>query len=254
MNVSVALSHHAVLVVAEVGRAQPERAVLLVRVARGDEPRHRLGDAPVIVERRLEEVDVELDAERLQVAILLLAQLAHGEALNGLEIVRVGVGRVLVDVALRQFANVFAVIAALGQRHVLAGELPHARLHAEREVRDLRPGVVVVELSRDAPAGRREQRRDRVAERRLASVADVQRAGRIRRHEFDVHRALLAGVRVPVLIAGRDHRAQSFREHVRRDAKIDEPWAGDLRRADSGPHEVQALDDRLREIARLLAE
>ena len=66
-----------------------------------------------------------------------------------------------------------------------------ARLHRERELLDLRAGVVVVELARDLVALRLEQRRDRVAERRLAAVADVQRAGRIGRDELDLH--LLAG-------------------------------------------------------------
>ena len=49
----------------------------------------RLLDAAVGVERRLEEVDVELHAERLQIAILLLAQLPHGEPAHRVEIVAV---------------------------------------------------------------------------------------------------------------------------------------------------------------------
>ena len=107
----------------------------------------------------------------------------------------------------------------------MSAELPHARLHAQREIDDLRAGVVVVELSRDAPAGRAEQRADRVAERGLSAVADVQRSGRIRRDEFDVHGALLAGVRTSVLIARRDQRTESLGEHVRGNAKVDEPRA-----------------------------
>ena len=123
-------AHDAILVVAEVGRPQPERAVLLVRVAGGDEPLDRLVDAAVGVQRRLEEVDVELDAERLKVAVLLLAQLVHGEASHGIEVVGVRVGRMFVDVPLRDLANVLAVIAALGNLDVGAAQLAHARLHA----------------------------------------------------------------------------------------------------------------------------
>src|SRR3712207_7615686 len=54
---AVALPHHAVLVVAEVGGAEPERAVALVGVAGGDERADGLLDLAVGVERRLQEVD-----------------------------------------------------------------------------------------------------------------------------------------------------------------------------------------------------
>ena len=52
-----------------------------------------------------------------------------------------------------------------------------ARLHREREVVDLRAGVVVVELARHLVAARFEDRGERVADRRLPAVADVQRPG-----------------------------------------------------------------------------
>ena len=66
--------------------------------------------------------------------------------------------------------------------------MPFARACTEqRQLVDLRAGVVVVELARHRVALRLEQRRDRVAERRLAAVADVQRPGRIRRNELDLH-------------------------------------------------------------------
>ena len=55
----------------------------------------------------------------------------------------------------------------------------------KREVVDLRAGIVVVELARDIPAGRFEQARDAIADRRGAPVADMQRSGRIGRNELD---------------------------------------------------------------------
>ena len=61
---AVGLAHHAVLVVAEVGRAQPQRAAFLVGVAAGDQLAHGLLDLAVGVQRRLEVVDVEAHAER----------------------------------------------------------------------------------------------------------------------------------------------------------------------------------------------
>ena len=58
----------------------------------------------------------------------------------------------------------------------VAAQLGDARLHALGEVRDLRAGVVVVELAGDLPAGPFERGGDRVADRGLAAVAHVQRA------------------------------------------------------------------------------
>jgi len=91
--------------------------------------------------------------------------------------------------ALRQLANVIAVIAVLGERDALAHELLRACSHRDREVLDLLAGVVVVELARDRVALRLEQRRNRIAEGRLPSMAEVKRPGRVRRDEFD-HDAL----------------------------------------------------------------
>src|SRR2546422_6760143 len=56
-----------VLVVAEVRGLEPQRTVPLVRVASGHQPAQRLLDLAAPVQRRLEEVDVELHAESLQV-------------------------------------------------------------------------------------------------------------------------------------------------------------------------------------------
>ena len=246
-----AAAHDAILVVAEVGGLEPERAVLLVRVAGRDQALDRLFDAAVRVQRRLEEIHVELDAERLEIEVLLRAQFAHRELPHRVEIVGRGIGRVFVDVALCEISNVLAVIAALGERDLLSAELAHARLDAQREIRDLRAGVVVIELSRHPPAGRAEQRADRVAERSLSAVANVQRPRWIRRYEFHVDGALLAGVRTTVLISRRDQRTKSLGEDVRGNTKIDEPRARDLRRLDSSASEVEAFDDCRREIAGL---
>ena len=57
---------HAVLVVAEVGRAQPERAVLLIHVAELLQQLHHPFDRALFVQRPLAEPDVELHAEPLQ--------------------------------------------------------------------------------------------------------------------------------------------------------------------------------------------
>ena len=78
---------------------------------------------------------VERDAERLEVAVLLLAQLGDGEAADRLDVAEVVAD--LVEVALRELADVLAAIAVLGKRRVLAEQLLRPRAHRDREVLDL---------------------------------------------------------------------------------------------------------------------
>src|SRR3954452_23303815 len=101
----------------------------------------------------------------------------------------------LVNVPLCEIYDVLAVVPVLRKRDVLPAELAYACLDAEREIENLRARVVVVELSRHAPAGRREQRADRIAQRRLPPMSDMQGTGWIRRNEFDVDRTPLPRAR-----------------------------------------------------------
>jgi hypothetical protein len=64
-------------------------------------------------------------------------------------------------------------------------------LRADREVVDLGAAVVVVELAGDRPSGPIEETGDRIAKRRLASMSDVQRSGRIGGNKLDVYKFAL---------------------------------------------------------------
>ena len=102
-------------------------------------------------------------------------------------------------VTLGNLADVIALIALLGDLGGEPARLTNPRLHAAREIHDLAAGIVVIELAAHAPAGPLEQCRDGVAEGSLAAVANVQRAGRVRRHELHVERRAVADVRLPVV-------------------------------------------------------
>ncbi len=97
---AVGLAHHAVLVVAVVGRAQPERAVLLVGLAGLDQLVDRLLDPAAGVEAGFEVVMIELDLERLQVQILLVAQIGDRELAHAIEVVDIAAGGELAVVGL----------------------------------------------------------------------------------------------------------------------------------------------------------
>ena len=81
-----------------------------------------------------------------------------------------------------------------GTRGVSPQQLEIAQPDADREDVHLPAGIVDVVLAVHVVAGGLEQVGERRADRRPAAVADVQRAGRIRRHELDDH---LAAARRP---------------------------------------------------------
>src|SRR5262252_7058303 len=90
--------HATVLVVPELGGPEEERAILLVGMARRDERSDRGVDLAVRVQRALEEILVELHAERLKVEVLLLAELRDGEATHGIVIAAIRILRMRLDV------------------------------------------------------------------------------------------------------------------------------------------------------------
>src|SRR5678816_4918731 len=101
--------------------------------------------------------------DSLKVEVLLLPELRDGEATHGLVIAAILIVGVRVDVLGRDLGDVFAVVTALGNLERAGTRLGDARLYAAREVRDLRPGVVVVELPRHLPAAPLEQASDGIA-------------------------------------------------------------------------------------------
>ena len=90
-----------------------------------------------------------------------------------------------------------------------------------------------------------EQRRDRVAERGLAAVADVQRAGRIGRHELDDD--ALAGARVAAPDSGRRPRARAATTALPRgslEREVDEARARRLGASIRSERRLERRDDR----------
>ena len=88
-------------------------------------------------------------------------------------------------------------------------QLVEPRLHARREIVDLHAGVVVIELARHLPAGDFEERGNRIAERRLTTVTDVQGTRRICGDELDVDDATSSNGIAAVLLVGGNYLAQT---------------------------------------------
>jgi hypothetical protein len=128
--------------------------------------------------------------------------------------------------------DVVAVVGRLRPFGVARLVAAQARLHRVGQGLDLHAGVVVVELAGDVVALRHEQRGQRVAQRRLAAVAYVQRAGRVGRDEFDDDFLAGAGAGAAVGGALRQHGLDHGLLGGGADAQVDEARAGDFGRFD----------------------
>ena len=234
---------HAVLVVAVLARAHPQRALGLVAVTElledleCDRDRGRVA----FVQRALEEVGVEVDA----VGVQRRADALHDQRRRlAAELLRARLGGV--RDAGRELGDVVALIAVLGQRFIA-----RAGAHGGAELRDLRAGVVEVVLAHDLVAGQFEQPRQRVAVGRVAAARRGQRAGRVGRDELDVDPlALLGRAATPIVAGGHDLARGGDVPGVGQE-DVEEPRAGDLDVVERGPEALgQALPEPFGDLAR----
>jgi len=121
-------------------------------------------------------------------------------------------------------------------------------------VLDLGAGVVVVELAGDAPAGALEQRRDGVAQTRLAPVPHVERAGRVRRDELHVGAPARTLCRAAPGIAAREDGAHHRGDRGVGQEEVDEAGARDLHLLDQARGRIENVHERLGHVARLALE
>ena len=211
---------HAVLVVAEVRRAQPQRALAAI-------------DAPLLLEH-VEGVVHGIGLALMQRTLRRPEVECHPEALERLA----DVGEHLGDAALRELVEVHVprlgdLLCELGDvRAAVAvlGDLLAARPRPDGlgELAHLRAVVVGVELARDLVALKGEQPRERVAVRRVARVADVHGPGRVRGDELDIDALAHRRAAPAPAVAGVQDRAQRAAEPLVAQPQVQEPGPGDL--------------------------
>src|SRR5690606_4243181 len=85
-----------------------------------------------------------------------------------------------------EVADVVAVVAVFGERHVVALELEPADLEGLTQPLHLGARVVDVELAGDVVSGPLQETGDSVAQRGAAAVGDVERPRRVGRDELDL--------------------------------------------------------------------
>ena len=209
-----------VLVVAELGSAQPERVLAAVAVAALLELGERLLDLALAVEVALGEPGVEADPEALEGGAHALE-----DELDGAHADRLGVGGVdpLGGDLLGQVGDVLAAVAVLGR--LPAG---HPGRDREREALDLAAGVVDVVLAPDLVADRLEQPHQGVAVGGVAAAADVQRAGRVGGDELDQDPLGRGGRRRAEVLARLGEALHRAPVPGVGEEEVDEAGAGDL--------------------------
>ena len=259
---AVALAHHPVLVVAEIGGAQPQRIVLLVGMAAGDQLVDRLLHLAVGVQRGLQREHIEIHAEGAQIEVLLAAQIGHREMADRLGIVHIAGGlhvlvvrfhRFLRQISLGDIRDVIAAIARFRPGRMVRRDAHAAQLHRARQVIDLHTRIVVVKLARHIPARRMQHVAQTIAHRRAAPVPDMQRSGRVRRDELHAHLAPRAEVDMPIARARLQHAVHHVLLGRSGDEHIDEARPGDLQFLDDIGFR-QRRDQRLRDVARRFAQ
>ncbi len=160
------------------------------------QPRDGVLDGAGLVQRVLVEVDVEIHPEVVQALPDLAEHELHPVRPEALRLRRT-IERSEVDVAGGDDArrDVVDVLTAVA---VLRGWLAEVgRDERASEAVDLRPVIVEVVLARDEAALGLEDASERVADRRPARAADVNRSGRVGRDELEVDR----DARIQVAIA-----------------------------------------------------
>ena len=234
-----------VLVVAEIGAAQPERTVLVISVALFPQLRAGGGHRIIGEQRTLAEPDVEGHAEGFQVFLQRRQFFLQGDLFEDLaplggtdqQIATAGV----VDDPLGGVDDIFAVVAVFRELHSLSQELQIAGFHRSRQIVDLVAGVVDVEFFLDVVAGGAHQVGQGTAEGRAAAVSDMQRAGRVGADELNLDLLPAAGLGVTVSGAGVEDFLQQLMEPVRFQIKIDKTRSGDFRAVQPGkldpPHD-----------------
>ena len=219
---------HAVLVVAELARAQPQGALARVRAALLGEHRQRVPDGARIafVQNALVLPVVERgDGEARQ--RLLHAPDHHRDRrspqLAGIRSRRIGEAR-------GELLDVVAAIAVLRDR-LAAGE----RGDRLAQLAHLRAGVVDIELTRDLVAVEREHARERIAVGGVTGVTDVHRPRGVRRDELHEDPLGLPRPAGAIALAGRECLPERAAKPGIRDEQVQEPRAGHLEALEARP-------------------
>ena len=225
-GLAVALDDDAVLVVAKVGGAQPDCAVLLVDAAGLAKFGDGLLDPAGAVHRVFVGVDVEVGAEVVQRLLDVGEHQVDADGAERLAHLVVGQAQrvgLLGEHLSGDLLDVVAGVAVVRRGFAFGGGDQRVG-----EPVDLGAVVVEVVLAHDVCALRGEQASERVADGGPPGAADVDGSGRVGGDELEVDVLALERVRVAVVEAGIDDVVDDDALGGRLDAQVDEAGACDV--------------------------
>ena len=196
---AVGFAHHAVFVIAKIRGAQPQRTAFFVGVPHFAQARHGLFHRACSVQRRLKKIVVESHTKRLQIQILLAAQIRHRKITHSIQIINVFLRGHAVDgftckVGVGNIDDVITAIAALRKRRIVHAQTLATRLHRNRQIGNLLTRVIVVKLAVYVVALTAQHRAENIAERGLTRMPHVQRSRWIGGYKFEHHALTLMGI------------------------------------------------------------
>ena len=197
---AVGFAHHAVFVIAKIRGAQPQRTAFFVGVPHFAQARHGLFHRACSVQRRLKKIVVESHTKRLQIQILLAAQIRHRKITHSIQIINVFLRGHAVDgftckVGVGNIDDVITAIAALRKRRIVHAQTLATRLHRNRQIGNLLTRVIVVKLAVYVVALTAQHRAENIAERGLTRMPHVQRSRWIGRDKFEHHALTVVRIR-----------------------------------------------------------
>ena len=194
-----------------------------------------------------------------------MAQIGHRELTDAVHVGHVARGREAAVVCgdgflsqkiSRNVGDVVAVVGLLGPLCIARLQAPQTRKHRLGERGNLHTGVVVIKLTRDLRALGFKQIANAVAQRRLARMPQVQRAGRVGRDKLNQHFGLRRR-----LVAKLCRAAEHFTDHRllgrRIQAQVDKARPGNFHGRHQTLHRALAaerIDQRLRHLAGIFAQ
>ena len=243
-----------------IGRLQPQSAVLFVGPALFRQQVHSLGYIAALVEGRLVKPGIVMDLIALQ--IRLHAGQVHRKAELSQSILPLLLGDIqqavtmLVIIGLGQFLDVLALIAILreGDGILAIDKLEVTDLDGTGKLVNLVSGVIDIELSGHIRAAGGEDGGQRIAQHAAPGVAHVHGSGGVGGDELNHDLLTLETVIGAVDVLLRFHGVHDAGIPLVSQTEVQKAGASDLRRGKVGAGEIHVVQQRLSDHAGRLAQ
>ena len=252
---TVVAEDHTILVIPVVRRAQPDRTVLLIGGAAFEQ---HIDDAAHCrrMERALTEPRIERHTEVCEILAKCGEFLAIGNVLELFQTLLLGQSEiaipVTVDDALCRLYDIRTVVAILREQHLPSKEFQIACIHRHGEQMHLIARIVDIVLALHRIACRPQQRHQSRADRRTASVPDVQRSRRIRADVLHLDRRRILRRQCTVGLTRTQNPTQGICHHIFFEIEIEEARSCHLRMIE--PCACEMSTKRLRDLLRRLTK